>query len=448
MRMYLTSLFSVAVTAWAITASAQSSGGGTPGGGPGSDGSCATNADCPESYTCEVIGASAGCGWICPSDQPDCPPPPDCVPDETLIYGCVPGPCASDDDCEEGYFCFTDTWSDCGIEPLPGRPCMEGSDCDGFAPPPEECTDHTTSVCAPRPVPPCVDDADCGPGLSCEAVASGGCASCACPSGAMCDCPPCEPPPDIRECVPAPCTSDSDCGDGGLVCITVTYDICELTPACLDTMDPRDCGDGEAMCHTVSEGYCAPPYVAPCAVDADCGDHFRCVAAENCVCSGGAADPSAPAPCIDDGGQCPPPPPDGECSCEPTDERYCELIPIACTNDAECPEGWSCAQYETRAPCVMMPDGSVDCPGRESGGQCVPPAWGGGWAPESDGSREALARATGAADARATGNGASVGEHRQYGGCQMVQSGNNGWLSAMGIVGVLSMLALRRRRSR
>jgi hypothetical protein len=231
----------------------------------------------------------------------------------------------------------------------------------------------------------CKDDTGCPKGFSCEVTGMGGCAvptpapqpartpSCgdAGPCGAA---PPADlpvptcAPAEVRSCVPGPCMADANCADG-MVCHARSTGTCSSAPIppcfpgskCPEVAPP--------VCTDTVEHICIPRYLLPCEQTADCGDGFTCEPQSVCGCSGGSAGaPSAgtagapaatpPAPAQDAGAPEPagdraapalpaPPaqpvlPPD--CGCEPTKEKYCKVIEVACRADSDCPKTFTCKQ--------------------------------------------------------------------------------------------------------
>jgi len=200
--------------------------------------------------------------------------------------------------------------------------------------------------------------------------------------------------------------------------------------------------------------------VGPCEADADCGEGFKCVAAEICECSVGAAVPACP-----EGEECPEPEPVPEpvCECQPTGEKYCEPDEIPCEVGADCPDGWTCEVSSVDvAPCVDPGDGSEPvCPDPlPATYACVPPYWGavGGVARSSDESSQLYAAAPvaeaepgGESDAPDADEGSpedsavSTGSG-DGGGCQLsgtAPASVTAWWAL-----ALAGLALRRRRRR
>ena len=120
----------------------------------------------------------------------------------------------------------------------------------------------------------CAADADCPDGYACTSFAEG-CPACDPASGA--ECPPCDSTGTVTYCeiVVEACTADADCADG-LVCVHFTGEACAGGTVCPDG-DPN-CVSEPGACETVDETQCAPPWIASCEVDADCGPGFLCVA--------------------------------------------------------------------------------------------------------------------------------------------------------------------------
>lgn len=242
--------------------------------------------------------------------------------------------CASDADCPVGFACEELGWQSC-----PGMPpCPEGEDC----PPPPPCEDGAEWACVPVETP-CEVDADCGPGLACLHFT-------------------------YEECygeAPTPDTPDMP-GDGD----TPTPD-----PDGGDDEPDHDGPGDDFECRTVTESVCAPPYVGECDADADCGPGFTCVAAEDCACSGGG---SIPPDRGEDSGDTPPPLPEDDCVCEPSDTHYCEPVVTDCATDADCLEGWTCEDAPSVAEvCYEDESGEVICEREvsESNPTCAPPGW-------------------------------------------------------------------------
>ncbi|TDP77595.1 MYXO-CTERM sorting domain-containing protein [Bradymonas sediminis] len=227
----------------------------------------------------------------------------------------------------------------------------------------------------------CSVDSDCGENFVCN-LSQAPCASpppCDPGSGEECqDMPACEPETSGR-CEPAPpesCETVADC-EGGLVCVTYTYETCTgwAEPACDPSGEscPEPGPTPDPECTTETEGYCLPPYLAPCESASDCGEGFECNAPEICSCSGGGpTDPGAPAEGGDREGGEQPMPPQEDCACEPGDVKYCELPEQECQTDADCAGELICAELPggmSPAPdgtCTSTPDGETVCEEFES----------------------------------------------------------------------------------
>lgn len=181
---------------------------------------------------------------------------------------------------------------------------------------------------AREPIPSCATSSDCPSGYTCESQTYDQCPPCR--EGEECgDCTSetysyCSPPP------PAPCNADSDCSNDQ-VCVSYTYGTCSGV-AC-SSEDPN-CEQTEPTCTETTEAYCVPRYFAPCQIDADCGSGFTCETSEICSCSGstGSSEEGEPTDFSED------------CSCEPTGEKYCNLIPVVCDTDNDCASGLVCLE--------------------------------------------------------------------------------------------------------
>lgn len=206
----------------------------------------------------------------------------------------------------------------------------------------------------------CASDADCPAGYTCTAYLQ----TCPdCPPGVTCD--PCDPTAAVSVCeiVPTSCATDADC-DEGLICVHFTGESCPGAEPC--RVDDPNCSTEPAPCETVDESWCAPPYVAPCVEDADCGPGFTCESGEVCTCV-----------VYPDPGNGEPPPPPEQCTCEPSGESYCSLTYQTCTTDADCPEGLVCTEggAADAAPCYVDENGNEQCPGVDTEPFCAPPGY-------------------------------------------------------------------------
>lgn len=199
---------------------------------------------------------------------------------------------------------------------------------------------------APLPTE-CQTNDDCDAGFSCEVT---GGESCACAPEQSCDCPVVE----YRSCVPGPCQTDADCG-GDLVCITYDVGCATAVPDCAPG---SDCGNfAPPPCENETRSVCAPKWVRPCETASDCGDGFKCEETESCTCSGGgASEPADPTDPADPSGV-PFVPPEDDCTCEPSGQKACQLVEVACDDDSGCAAGWTCAHYATDLPCTEPASG-------------------------------------------------------------------------------------------
>ncbi len=220
---------------------------------------CESDADCVASYTCEVVGES-GCGFACPDGTPDCAPPPDADCAVMQYKACVPGPCSSDSDCEDGMVCFEQEVFSC--PPSAEIDCPPGADCP--KPPEPVCETTTTSSCVPRYAVPCEEDADCGDGFDCVEDIAYACAGSTPSSG-----------------------GGSDPGDPGGAAGSAAPE-----PAPLPLPDePPTCTE-----EPTGTFHCEAREVE-CEADADCPTDWTCQ--ENYsrpVCSGVMTDPATPPP--------------------------------------------------------------------------------------------------------------------------------------------------------
>jgi hypothetical protein len=277
--------------------------------------------------------------------------------------------CDADSDCLVGEVCL---YPPCAVPCDPDDDTCDLSECTGI------CSADRWMV------DDCATDDDCDNGWVCQVIGGWACADVACPDGS--DCPEPQPCPEgngeIRACVPPPpepCESDADCEDG-LVCVTYAYTACPPGVG-RDCPPDSNCPDPEPVdCVDVTEGYCVPPYFAPCEEDDDCGPGFACVEGQMCSCSGGGAVGGAPS---DGGGD-----DDGnsddrdwaDCSCEPTGQLYCELQDMPCDDDGDCPNGFACqALGRPSVPCWYDDEtGETRCDDPiddDDAGQCVPSDW-------------------------------------------------------------------------
>ena len=127
----------------------------------------------------------------------------------------------------------------------------------------------------------------------------------------------------------SPCSVDSDCGNAYLTCVLQTVYACHEAGADAGVVPANNL----PVCPTtaqVTENLCSVRYQLPCQVDSDCGPAgFTCSHA----CSNGMTTCGI---CSEDGSG-------------------------SCSNDDQCPQGWSCY---TPCPCGRAPS---------TGGLCNPP---------------------------------------------------------------------------
>ncbi len=199
----------------------------------------------------------------------------------------------------------------------------------------------------------CESDTDCPTGFSCEVMGSMG-SGCVCPEGQPdCGCGEPTEPVEYKGCSPKPCSTDADCGEG-LEC--VTFEMPCAMPA-IDCAPGSECPEPEP-CESGTSSQCQPKWAGTCDADADCGEGFTCKAYEECSCSGssgsgsGGSTPEPTDPAAPDGGGAPPSedgdssdPIDSECTCAPSEEKYCEPVKTVCTSDADCPAEWECEAF-------------------------------------------------------------------------------------------------------
>lgn len=270
---------------------------------PASAQDCMTDADCDPGFVCTSYG-TVDCGFACPEGE-KCPDmPPDCAPME--IKGCSPAPCTADANCPSDMVCFSQTYMECsggGAEGVPAEDGSGGSAGSGAAgaggaagsgaeppppePAPEDCKEVTQSMCAPKYVPPCKADADCGAGFTCEEYESCGCSASAGSAGDPGADPAPPPEPTEPDCtcektgefycqlVETACASVDECPDGfsceanpeSVVCSEPTMTEPAGTGGAAGGADGGAAGSGasdtpEDSCGmtTEPEKVCMPPY--------------------------------------------------------------------------------------------------------------------------------------------------------------------------------------------
>jgi hypothetical protein len=216
----------------------------------------------------------------------------------------------------------------------------------------------------------CKADSDCVKGFTCQTSTATACPDIACAPNEPCNPPPCTPQ-TFSQCVPAPCSGDSDCATG-MVCYEQAVNCVTTEPACPPNAECAEPAavDASASCGGTTKT-CVPRYVPPCSADADCGAGFTCVADQSCACGGSAGgsaggtgtvvpptSASAPDEPAVDAGSVPP----VSCSCADLSTKHCEMKTIACGAASDCPSMWTCAQPPSATSgCAVAPseDGAV-----------------------------------------------------------------------------------------
>lgn len=210
----------------------------------------------------------------------------------------------------------------------------------------------------------------CPKSFVCQSYEMDACPAIATRDGGAVDCQP----TTKYVCEPGPCTVDADCADG-MVCHSSTSTTCSgSAPGCdPNTTDCKQLPPATESCTFSMTSQCVPRYLLPCTVASDCGDGFTCEADQSCGCSGstgsssgGIATPatnaSAPAgsgaassiaadPATGAGGTTGrttgTTPSSTQCTCTNTGTNSCRLQVIGCTQDTDCPSGFTCVDNST-----------------------------------------------------------------------------------------------------
>jgi hypothetical protein len=172
----------------------------------------------------------------------------------------------------------------------------------------------------------------------------------------------------VSSCISLSCQSNADCGSG-TVCDM------DMGSECVDE------ADGGQSCSPFNA--CVPQWQAPCTIDSDCGDGFHCIAnGMVCDCSGKLAllDAGGVVTPCDQLPSPPHPPPmvpsicDAGSSCVCKTTRSCQEIPMApCSQSTDCLPGWTC-MCPPLAGTEIPADANVD-EGGCSAKVCEPPNW-------------------------------------------------------------------------
>ncbi len=201
------------------------------------------------------------------------------------------------------------------------------------------------------------------------------------PDGEKCETPASCEPEDYRECVSPSCEDDSDC-PSDMVCYERTSTQCGgSTPGCDPSGEcPEPVDAGQPECTQTTERSCVPRYVPPCTEDAECGEGFTCEEESISMCSGGGSaggTGTGGAASSTDGGRANPPDGETHCTTMPTGRFLCVLQPIACEDEGDCPDGFTCEDDPNQSACVdsdPAPGGAADDPEGSSEDSTCPDA--------------------------------------------------------------------------
>ncbi len=237
----------------------------------------------------------------------------------------------------------------------------------------------------------------CPQGFVCEAV-SKPCMDLGCVEGGDCNLA-CEEETQAI-CVRAACETDADCG-GAMVCAEQSSWSCD--DAAMPCAEGEDCtGNAEPACLEELRKECTYRWELPCTVAADCGAGFECVEGMSGSCSAGSSASTGQEGATSGSGAATADSGEGadatetpapqmrapDCVSEPTGAYYCQLIEVACQQDGDCPEGYSCID-NPEGMCWTDTEGNGGCTTPDPARVCRPPyaAYGGyGVAEDAEGS--------------------------------------------------------------
>jgi len=353
---------------------------------------CTKDVDCPPAQICMVDPDNACMNMCVPKDG--CKSDADCFKCQLCIAGGCQGPdaieCTTDPQCKAGFFCKVDPNDECNNHCLQEGTCTVDSDCkqcqvcmggacigagvqctpDKPCPWPKKCKIDPQNTCNNICISDtaCQTSEDCGP---CQVCMDGACTEAGvvmcdensdCMKGFVCKKDPVNP--CDNQCVPyINCLDDEDCDQ----CEACMQGKCTATGP-MECMSNLDCSGGEICQKSVD--FCLNVCVSDtsCNTDADCGVCEACVGGacmggleimcmedKNCdpgmVCQIDPKDPcknfcTIPLPDCTTDDDCGP--------CEACNNGACIASGVvACTEDAHCPEGWTCVLVE-EDPCENM----------------------------------------------------------------------------------------------
>jgi len=142
----------------------------------------------------------------------------------------------------------------------------------------------------------CQQNQDCPSGFTCVETVSGKTTTLPCrgTTGQACDQPAANggtggtATTSIKECQPASCNTDADCGSD-TVCHQQTSTTCTGGAAVAPCEPNTKCtagGTTQDTCTTTTHGVCAFRWQLPCQADSDCGDGFTCHPTVMTSCAG------------------------------------------------------------------------------------------------------------------------------------------------------------------